>query len=176
MQNILGRDLEGKHWARRIAYPFGIMGLSIVISQILNKKWIKILCLPLILLILAYGLVSQTKMSYKISDAYSQIPEKQELYDWVNQNTPSGSVIASLGWDTVVNIPAKTHAFNFSPIGMRTIASTDETIDRFLWASALYGASDEYVEQAFSARGDGTTRALYFKFAEDNEVFSCHRN
>ncbi len=171
MQNILGRDLEGKHWVRRIAYPFGIMGLSIVTSQIINKKWIKILCLPLILLILAYGLVSQTKMSYKISDAYSQIPEKQELYDWVNQNTPSGSVIASLGWDTVVNIPAKTHAFNFSPIGMRTIASTDEAIDRFLWASALYGASDEYVEQAFSARGDGTTRALYFKFAEDNEVF-----
>ena len=79
MQNILGRDLEGKHWARRIAYPFGIMGLSIVISQILNKKWIKILCLPLILLILAYGLVRQTKMSYKISDAYALNSEKTRI-------------------------------------------------------------------------------------------------
>lgn len=172
MQNILGRDLEGKHWVRRIAYPFGIMGLSIAMTQILNKKWIKLICLPLILLVLVYGLVSQTKISYKISDAYSQIPEKQELYDWINQNTAPGAVIASLGWDTVVNIPAKTHAFNFSPIGMRTIAPTEESIDRFLWAAALYGASDEYVEQAFSSRGDGTTRALYFKFAEDNEVFS----
>ena len=38
MQNILGRDLEGKHWARRIAYPFGIMGLSIAASQIINKN------------------------------------------------------------------------------------------------------------------------------------------
>lgn len=172
MQNILGRDLEGKHWVRRIAYPFGIMGLSIMMPQILNKKLIKLTYSLLTLLVLAYGLISQTEMSYKISDAYSQVPEKQELYDWTNQNTVPGAVIASLGWDTVVNIPAKTHAFNFSPIGMRTIAPTDETIDRFLWAAALYGASDKYVEQAFSARGDGTTRALYFKFAEDDEVFA----
>lgn len=171
MQNVLGRDLEGKHWVRRIGYPFGIMGLSIAMTQILNKKWIKLICLPLILLVLVYGLVSQAKMSYKTSDAYSQIPEKQELYDWINQNTAPGTVIASLDWETVVNIPAKTHGFNFSPIGMRTIAPTEETIDRFLWAAALYGASEEYVEQAFSTRGDGTTRALYFKFAEDNEAF-----
>ena len=172
MQNILGRDLEGKHWVRRLAHPFGIMGLSIAVSQIINRKWIKLLCLPLILLVLAYGSTRQTMMSYKIAGAYALNPDKQELYDWINKNTSPGAVIASLGWDTMVNIPAKTHAFNFSPIGMRTIASTSESIDRFLWAASLYGASEEYIETAFSARGDGTTRALYFKFAEDNEVFA----
>lgn len=172
MQSIFGRDLEGKHWVRRIGYPFSIIGLAIVASQIVNKKWIKLVFLPLILVVLAYGSVRQINMSLKSATAYAQNPTKQELYDWVNQNTPPGSVIASLGWDTVVNIPAKTHAFNFSPIGMRTIAPTDEAIDRFLWAAALYGANDEYIERAFSARGEGTTRALYFKFAEGDEEFA----
>lgn len=172
MQNFLGRDLEGKHWVRRIAHPFGIMGLGIGASQIINKKWNMFVCLPLIILVLVYGLIRQAEMSYKIFGSYALNPDKQELYDWINQNTPPGSVIASLSWDTVVNIPAKTHAFNFSPIGMRTIASTDETIDRFSWTAAIYGASNEYIEQAFSARGDGTTRALYFKFAQDDEAFA----
>ena len=110
-------------------------------------------------------------MSYKISNAYALNPDKQELYDWINKNTPSGSVIASLGWDTVVNIPAKTHAFNFSPIGMRTIAPITETLDRFLWTAAMSGKDEDWVRQAFGDNGIGTTRVYYFMYADREVLF-----
>ncbi|MBI5357180.1 hypothetical protein HZB78_06250 [Candidatus Collierbacteria bacterium] len=180
MQNLLGRDLEGKHWIRRIAYPFGIMGLSIAISQIINKKWIKLICVPLILLVLAYGLIRQTKMSYKIAGSYALNPDKQELYDWINQNAVPSAVIMSWRWDEMVNIPAQTHAFNFSPIGMRSILPINEAIDRYLWQSAIRGESIPEVKKAFSSIGEGGTReegealsrVFYFTYADENIVFN----
>jgi hypothetical protein len=170
-QAIFGRDLEGKHWVRRIGYPMSIIGLGLIAGEI-RKKWVNAAAGLILLTALGYGAAVQVNMSKKAAFAYAVDKDKQEFYEFINTQLPSGSVIASLDWETIVDIPAKTHGFNFSPIGMRTIASTEESINRFLWAASLYGASDEYVEQAFSARGDGTTRALYFKFAEDNEVFS----
>ncbi len=169
-QAIFGRDLEGKHWVRRIGYPWSIMGLGLIAGGI-KRKWINVAAGIILSAALVYGITVQVNMSQKAATAYAVNEDKQKLYDFINSQTPPGSVVASLDWETIVNIPAKTHAFNFSPIGMRTIAPTDETLNRFLWAAAISGADENWVRQAFGDSGIGTTRVYYFAYADENQVF-----
>lgn len=170
MQNVLGRDLEGKHWVRRIGYPMSIMGLGLIAGEI-KRKWVNLTVGLILLSSLAYGIAVQVNMSSKAAFAYAIDKNKQELYELINTKFPPGSAIASLDWETVVNIPAKTQGFNFSPIGMRTIAPTAEALDRFLWTSALYGKSADWVKEAFGENGIGTTRVYYFMHADEEAVF-----
>ncbi len=170
MQNLLGRDLEGKHWVRRIGYPWSIMGLGFLAGEI-KRKWINAAAGIILSVLLVYGVMVQTNMFRKAAAAYAADEDKQKLYDFINLQTPPGSVAASLDWDAIVNIPAKTHAFNFSPIGMRTIAPIEETLDRFLWAAAIYDKDEDWVRLAFGDNGMGTTRVYYFAYGDENQVF-----
>lgn len=176
MQNIFGRDLEGKHWVRRIGYPMSIMGLGLLIGEIREirdiwKKWIDAAAGLVLAGALVYGILVQVNMSRKAAFAYAVDEKKQEFYEFINTKLPAGSVVASLDWETIVNIPAKTHGFNFSPIGMRTIATTDETLDRFLWTAALYDKSEDWVKEEFGDNGIGTTRVYYFMYADRQVLF-----
>lgn len=176
-QELLGRDLEGKHWIRRLAYPLSTIGLGVVIASVLPKKVLNLGAIALLIVVVSRGVLLQYVMAKQSADTYRIDKEKRELFEWINWNTEPGTVIASLDWEMITSLPAKTHAYNFAPIGMRTIASTVETINRYLWAFAVLGANEETVARAFSddhfdgQTGIAISRAVYFRYAEPGRVF-----
>lgn len=176
-QEFLGRDLEGKHWIRRIGYPMSAIGFGITASSLVPKRMLRSVGIVMTSIVLFRAIVLQYSMAKQSAETYRQDEGKYELFDWINNNTEPDIVIASLDWEMITSLPAKTNAFNFAPIGMRTVASTDETIERYLWTYALLGATENEVEQAFSdrlgAQGEGiaVSRSVYFSYATADHVF-----
>lgn len=175
-QEILGKDLEGKHWIRRLAYPMSTIGLGVVAVSLIPKKLLNIGGVVILAVILSRGAILQYSMAKKSAQTYRLDEQKNELFEWINRNTEQGTVIASLDWEMIASLPAKTRAFNFAPIGMRTIASSNETIERYLWTYALLGTRRGTVDVSFSDPSSGETgiavsRSVYFLYAQPDRVF-----
>jgi len=141
LQVITGFTMDAGHWPNSTFEPLVVLAGFILLIYLLQKhRFKKVLSRAwlLIIPIFVYAIGNQIA----VAQAYQQlrlIPlEEQELFNWLNQNSPSDSVVLSLDKKISRLIPAKTHNYVFLPYGSYSQVSTEELWQRFNLACSIY--------------------------------------
>lgn len=184
-QWLLSRNLEGDHWLQRFTMPWTVYGAIILAGVFMERsatanRWIKLLSSVVIIISLVSVVRIQISQSFQRAEKFALNEPKKQLYDWINNNISSDSVIASIDWETVGTLPAFTAMNNFAPIGIRSIAPTKELEERYLWLLGLYDANPKYVRLMFTSpstagAGDLIPRVFYFTYSNNKYLFDIPR-
>ncbi|OGF66325.1 hypothetical protein A3I27_02480 [Candidatus Giovannonibacteria bacterium RIFCSPLOWO2_02_FULL_43_11b] len=139
-QVILGFNPQPDHWYRVQLFPVAL-SLLIIAVHLIKIKLPKGYAAAFIIFFLAGHGYMQYAFSrdnpYKIEKSYA------ESYAWLNKNTDSGSVVASISPDTITNIALYTHNKSLLPNGGNTTASNNEIWVRYMYVSKLFGFSEK---------------------------------
>lgn len=203
-QLFLGRDPEGKHWIRRLLMPLAFPLVAVFIGEVYRRQtWLKlkrrmgmIVARFGIVAVFLFGVRIQINASEKYAQWFRRSEEKQALFHWFNLNGKTGAAVATLDSGLVAEIPAFTTLDNVVPITTRSIATTDETLDRFLEVALMYQitpddvefllrtdkiSSDDSAREQELARilpdvqGSWVSRIFYFTANEGGQVFALPR-
>lgn len=182
---IIGYDLEGKHWLKRTAMLLSIL-LTAEIGQYLFDKilrehnkiklkrveWVSFGIV--VAIVLQFGIRVQVLASQRYAGSYVISHNKKELLDWINTETPTDSAIASLDTGLIAEIPALTRGNNVMPITIRSMATTEETLGRFLRLAAAYKIKPSDIERLLNEYGF-ISRIFYFKAIDSGEIFKLSK-
>lgn len=178
---VFGQDLEGKHWMRRILMPMSIL----LAVKVVNEIYLKVKSRPklavldlllrlgfvlVIFVLIQFGFRVQIAASQRYAYSYYLPPEKDELLSWIKNNIRLDESIASLDISLLAEIPALTQGYNVVPITIRSMATTEESLDRFLRVAGIYQLSEESIRQLL-VTGGFASRLLYFQAIDEGVVF-----
>lgn len=201
---ILGRDPEGKHWIRRLliplAFPLAAVACELVYRKQTFFKLTKQSGYALFSIglgvIFLFGVRVQISASEKYSHWFSRPADKQAIFDWFNANGYQGEVLATLDSGLIAEIPAFTKMDNAVPVTTRSIATTEESISRFLEVATLYQLSPDDISYllwtgeismddpenlrrlekiAPDSKGSWVSRIFYFTANDNGNIFSLSR-
>ncbi len=167
-QVLIGFNVQPDHWYRTqylvvalilsvfVSYGFDRMRLrprsiivggaaiSFVIGYILAAHW--------------YG---QYLYSAQAANKFTLPREREEVFEWLNSETPLHSVVVTLSSETNRELLLYTHNRVFIPNGLNTIAREEEIWDRVLRAAMLFDLNaDEFGRMI---RGNDS---VYYLFSE----------
>ena len=179
----LGFDDPVGHWLQRVVYPMtGVFGFSLLVNFL--KRDYKWLSLGLVLLLLGY----QSRVHFMYFKNQAEVfriePERLELFEWLNQNTQKDSVVMTAGLKDNLYLPVYTHNNVFIPRSQLSLASTEETIERFLMTQKLVGKTETELREMFKEnhqlkqvkRFDFDNCAgvyLFFRRYIQNDYYNC---
>lgn len=198
---FLGRDPEGKHWIRRLLMPLAFPLAAVILNEVyLRQNWFKlkkrqasILALIGLGAIFLFGIRVQISASQRYIQWFHRPADKQELFDWFNLNGKDGEAAATLDSGLIAEIPAFTKLNNAVPITTRSIATTDETLERFLETAGLYRLAADDVRYLLwsggisvgdpfrvqelgqllpDSKGSWVSRIFYFTADNEGQIFS----
>ena len=146
--------------------------------------------------IFLFGARVQISASEKYAEWFHRQEDKQSLFDWFNLHGNIGETVATLSSGLIAEIPAFTKLDNAVPITTRSIATTEETLSRFLEVARLYRLSSEDVgyllwtgeisaddpdrtrklaEIIPDSKGAWISRIFYFTANDEGQIFSLSR-
>ena len=201
---FLGRDPEGKHWIRRLLMPLSFPLAAYTMTQLyrrqrvlrLSRNVISVAAATALLLIFQFGLRVQVAASRRYTTSFHRPEDKKELFDWINQIPDKEDVIGTIDPGLVAQIPAFTDANNAIPMTTRSLATTRESLDRFLTTAAFYQLTEEAVAYLLwsgviseqdpeevrtlagrypDLQGSWISRTLYFTAADQGKLFWLSR-
>ena len=201
---FLGRDPEGKHWIRRLLVPLAFPLAAVVCGDVYRRQtWFKLkrrassaLVLIGLGMIFLFGVRVQISASEKFAGWFHRQEDKQSLFDWFNLNGKAGETVATLNSGLIAEIPAFTKLDNVVPITTRSVATTQETLSRFLEVARLYqlppedvgyllwtgeiSADDpararELAEMLLDSKGSWVSRIFYFTANDEGKIFFLSR-
>lgn len=197
---FLGRDPEGKHWIRRLLMPLSFPMVGAICCQFYRRQaWFKLkgqvgslMVLIGLGIIFLFGLRVQVAASNRYAKWFQRSADKQAVFDWLNMNGKVTETVATLDSGLIAEIPAFTKLDNLVPITTRSLATTDETLERFLVAAGFYRLSDddiryllwsgdisagdpvlvkELAEKLPEAEGSWVSRIFYFTADDQGQIF-----
>ena len=138
---ILGQDLETLHYLRRAAMPFATIGFFIIVFFFIeeNKRIVTLISSTILIISLIFALRVQIISTNKISQYHVRNIDQEIVFDWLEKNTPTDSVIGSLNTDFNSILPIYSHNKVYFPPTDRTITPTQEGVTRFAILSNLLG-------------------------------------
>lgn len=201
---FLGRDPEGKHWIRRLLMPLSFPLAAVVCDEVyrrqtcfkLKRRASSALVLIGLGTIFLFGARVQILASERYARWFHRQEDKQSLFNWFNLHGNAGEAVATLNSGLIAEIPAFTKLDNAVPITTRSIATTEETLSRFLEVARLYrlppedigyllwageiSADDparirELAEIVPDSKGSWVSRIFYFTANDGGQVFSLSR-
>ena len=201
---FLGRDPEGKHWIRRLLMPLSFPLAAVLCDEVYRRqtcfKLKRRVSSALVLIglgtIFLFGARVQISASEKYAEWFHRQEDKQSLFDWFNLHGNIGETVATLSSGLIAEIPAFTKLDNAVPITTRSIATTEETLSRFLEVARLYRLSSEDVgyllwtgeisaddpdrtrklaEIIPDSKGAWISRIFYFTANDEGQIFSLSR-
>lgn len=198
---FLGRDPEAKHWVRRLLIPLSFPLAAVLADEVYRRQnWFRLkkraasaLVLIGLGVIFLFGIRVQVLASRKYAQWFHRPADKQELFDWFNLNGRDGEAVATLDSGLIAEIPAFTKLDNAVPITTRSIATTDETLERFLETAGLYRLAADDVRYLLwsgdvsvgdpirvqelgqllpDSKGSWVSRIFYFTANDGGQIFS----
>jgi len=143
-----GLDDPIGHWMLRVIYPnLIIITVVIIAERIKTINW-KVAVLILIGLLSYQFRVHWQYFKYNAQAFYIE-SDKLELFEWLNQNTPRGSVVVSASLKDNLYLPIFTHNNNFIPRAQISLVPTQEAEKRFLIAQKMAGKVDSDIKAMF---------------------------
>lgn len=132
---ILGRNLEGIHWVRRLLLPMtSIFIFSIIPTR--KETLIKLIFGAILFCSFYYGINKQLQVVNKYKDNYLQTSDL-ELISYLNKYISKNQVIGSMDKKLNRLIPALTTHYDFIPESIMTISGPTEILERYLYISDL---------------------------------------
>ena len=149
-QIILGVNLEADHWIVRFFYPISTFLMIGTAGELILKylpRFSKIfvgLTLALVLIrILSWEF---TELKKPIGD-FQLSPARRELYAWMDKNIKQESVLGSLSFVEEIYLTAYTPYYPYISQTFRTLATTDEILNRYLYLTQIMQFKSDYFNE-----------------------------
>lgn len=137
------------HWLDRAIYPLSTILLSVLTMRKLKKDY-KVIGICLSLILLAYQGRSHWVYFKNSAEIFQLEPERQEVFNWLNNHTPKDSVVITTSLTDNLYLPVYTHNNLFAPFSYLTLAPQSENLERFLIAYRAINIPDERIKNMFS--------------------------
>jgi hypothetical protein len=166
VQVVTGYDAQHwGHFTNRIIQPLFLLLLGAAILQCLPKKsqW-RWLCVVTTLALVSLGVYRQVSVAGNIAEAHDRYQNSVSMIESLPGRIGTASVVGSSDPQVITLLPAITTLWNFVPLGVRTLASNDEILRRFLLIRKLEGATLSDVHADFDRKypSDKEDRALSY--------------
>jgi hypothetical protein len=144
-QVLTGYDAQHTAWAHfpnRIIQPlfFFLVGVAVLryLPKIPHWRW---LCAVTTLALVSLGVYRQVSVAGNLAEAHDRYQNSVRMLESLPGRIGTASVVGSSDPQVITLLPAITTLWNFVPLGVRTLASNDEILRRFLLIRKLEGAS-----------------------------------
>jgi hypothetical protein len=179
VQVLTGYDAQHwGHFTNRIIQPLFFLLLGAAILQCLPKKsqW-RWLCVVTTLALVSLGVYRQVSVAGNIAEAHDRYQNSVSMIESLPGRIGTASVVGSSDPEVITLLPAITTLWNFVPLGVRTLASNDEILRRFLLIRKLEGATLSDVHADFdrkypSHKGDQMSYVLFLRALDGNALHS----
>ncbi len=152
IQLITGFNIQSDHWSGRVFLI--TVGISWVVILYYTYQCFKsyvyrykraIAVLGMVIpVVLAVNMARlQITLEPARAEQHTVAQNLLDAYAWMNDNLPSGSVVASLAFATNTDLPVFTNHKLFMARSQTSIASEQEIIERMLITYKLFGASPQ---------------------------------
>jgi len=149
-QIILGVNLEADHWIIRFFYPVSTYLMIGTAGELILKYFSRVskifvgLTLALVLIrILSWEF---TELKKPIGD-FQLSPARRELYAWMDKNIKQESVLGSLSFVEEIYLTAYTPYYPNISQTFRTLATTDEILNRYLYLTQIMQFKSDYFNE-----------------------------
>lgn len=169
---VLGQDLETLHYLRRAVIPLSTLVFFIIVYQLIknNKALVRIVTVLVCAVAISYGLFIQISTSKNTQKYYFKNPDEEALFSWLNANTKKDDVIGTLDTDLNNAIPVFTKNKVYFPPTDRTIATTDESVKRYIILSTLLGIDKNVQKKKLDSRILTSYLFVYQAYDDDNNL------
>ncbi len=164
MQMVIGFNLMPSVWESHEFYILNATGLFLGIGVLFSYlktsrgKIIATGCIALLTLsMMSRALITEYELARVTYATRTIEPATLDAMQWLQENTPTDSVVITPSLATSATIPALTHNRVFVPYSMNTLASKDETLNRFLIANQLFGVPVKHVSDVLTVGLNGMT-------------------
>ena len=151
-QVLTGYDAQHwGHFTNRIIQPldFFLVGAAVLryLPKISHWRW---LCVVATLALVSLGVYRQVSVASNIAEAHDRYQNSVRMLESLPGRIGTASVVGSSDPQVITLLPAITTLWNFVPLGVRTLASNDEILRRFLLIRKLEGATLSDVHADFN--------------------------
>lgn len=194
LQIITGYSVQPWHWEYRVleflyfflaAYiiqegleimPKNHQGIVSVLYSVARKLFYflvhPIAVTGLIVVFIIYGFGFNISAANATTEIYTLTEGEADLYKWLDKNTPADSTVMALSVKESLQIPSFTHNNVYLPDGLTSGRTTEELVDRFVFAHALYNASRALEEKL--SLGNDALRLEYINRLYKGARFSLY--
>ncbi len=146
---ITGMQLQSWHWLTVTGRPWLLIMTLYLFSSANDKSTKKQLtnmtvCM-LILFVVGWSLWANIGVAKNLANYYQIDQEYYKAFDWLNKNTPKGSVVLSPSFIISANIPLRTHNNVYLVNGFHSAAPDYELICRGLFSMKIFNISSEKI-------------------------------
>jgi hypothetical protein len=182
MLTKFGYDDPIGHWFLRVVNPLTAI---LMITSLFNKLKLKPALLILIcLLVLGFQFRLHWQYFKENAEAFSLEPEKQQVFNWLNQATPRNSTVITANLKDNLYLSVYTHNQVYLPQAQLDLASTEELTTRFLQIYRLAEIPAEKIRLMFADNqelkaikrfelDDCAGHYLYFRQFNGSDYYGC---
>lgn len=149
-QIILGVNLEADHWIIRFFYPISTFLMIGTMGELIMKYFsgASKLFSGLIFTLALVRILSWEVAELKKPVGDFQLPlARRELYTWMNKNLKQDSVLGSLSFVEEIYLTAYTPYYPYISQTFRTLATTDEMLNRYLYLTQILQFKNDYFNE-----------------------------
>jgi len=143
-----GLDDPIGHWMLRAIYPSLIMLIVVILAERI-KKINAVITILIIISLLGYQFRTHWQYFKNAALAFYLEPKKKELFNWLNENTPNGSVVVTNSLKDNLYLQIYTHNNSYIPRAQISLAPTAEAEERFLIAQKMAGKTEPDIRAMF---------------------------
>jgi len=182
IQVITGFNPQPDHWYRELFLPV-FLSLLVLLVWFYNKyikpyipeRFLTKAGWVLIMFVLTVQMHSQFIFSKTYANNYTLDKSYVLGYEWLNDNTPTGSVVGTISLTTNNELPLYTQNKIFLPNGVNTLAPHDEIWSRFLLANLLFGVSLENFSNYISTGNYALSYLFHQQYRRDQSFNNYFR-
>lgn len=181
-----GADDPIGHWFARVIEPMSIIMLISLISDRIKKIPNKFL-LGLTGILLVYLWQTQKIYFKNIQELLPVETNKIEVFNWLNHNTPNGSVVVTASLKDNIYLTAYTHNNTYISRAQTSLATSNEQLNRFYNIYKTLEISPDKIKEMFTLTEENIRlrskkrfnfdncggNFFYFRKYIDNDYYNC---
>lgn len=169
---VLGRDLEGIHFVRRVLLPISSIYLFLLLAE-KKKNNLNIFYIFIIILAFTFGAATQIKSIRYHLQYYKRSEDETNLINFLNKKISSNQVIASFDPSINLLLPAVTSHYVYLPMSNMTLSSPEEEVERTIILASIMGLNTTDISNMFLCQKIKNCYSLgmptyYFIWSEKN--------
>lgn len=152
LQVLTGYDPQHEHFWNRLVQPVAALALGLGGAYLIEKytrggRWIRFAFAGGMLLLLGVAFFRQSRIAQYTEQDHRRSAPSVDVLEWVRSHLPADVVLGSVDYEMILLTPAVAGTWNFVPCGIRSMASDDEILKRYLIVSRIVGRGLPDIEQ-----------------------------
>lgn len=155
------------HWIQRVVHPLATTFLLILLIKKFrqDKVWISF---GVSLIVLVYQFQAHWQYFKPLAPSFMLEEDRRQLFNFINQNLPRDSVILTRSLKDNLYLSAYTQIHVFIPRQQQTLASDQESLERFLLVNKFLAVPEVNISQMFTFTSENQKLAINHQYDFDN--------